>query len=118
MRNWIDARVGDTTGKYRHDRWRLGVQRVGDGLNWSSEKMAVTLSTTPFDESLRRTSLVDFPCVSTTGTLTLTFGPHAAIARACSSMPSKSSAKTFKGYRPIGNDGQNLTGKCFVIGHS
>ena len=61
---------------------------------WSSVKIAVTLSTTPSDESARMSSLADCPLVLVTGIFTFTFGPQVAMARPCSAMPAKSSAKT------------------------
>src|SRR5258708_21924589 len=50
--------------------------------------------TTLFRSSARMSSPADCPLVLVTGIFTFTFGPHAAIVRACSAMLGKSSANT------------------------
>src|SRR6266536_1783011 len=55
---------------------------------------AVTLSKIPSRDIRRMTGPVNWPLVVTTGILTYTFRPQAAMTRPCCSIPSKSSANT------------------------
>ena len=79
-------------------------------------KIAVTLSTTPSDDSARMSSLADCPLVLVTGIFTFTFGPQAAIVRACSAMLGEIVGEDLERDRPVGDRGQHLAREGLVVG--